>query len=69
MQGDQLSKDIISSVGNNVGRILAIMVNLFNPRKNSDWLTAQSSQRGSLSLYQCGHSATVLTLLCTGTER
>ncbi|MEG0055538.1 sugar metabolism global transcriptional regulator Mlc [Hafnia sp.] len=33
MQGDQLSKDIISSVGNNVGRILAIMVNLFNPDK------------------------------------
>ncbi|MFU0922850.1 sugar metabolism global transcriptional regulator Mlc [Kluyvera sichuanensis] len=33
MQGDLLAKDIISSIGTNVGRILAIMVNLFNPQK------------------------------------
>jgi len=32
-QGDLLAKDIITGVGNNVGRILAIMVNLFNPQK------------------------------------
>ena len=32
-QGDLLAKDIISGVGANVGRILAIMVNLFNPQK------------------------------------
>lgn len=32
-QGDLLAKDIISSIGTNVGRILAIMVNLFNPQK------------------------------------
>ena len=31
--GDLLAKDIITGVGNNVGRILAIMVNLFNPQK------------------------------------
>ena len=31
-QGDLLAKDIITGVGN-VGRILAIMVNLFNPQK------------------------------------
>lgn len=31
--GDLLAKDIISGVGTNVGRILAIMVNLFNPQK------------------------------------
>lgn len=33
MQGDLLAKDIISGVGAHVGRILAIMVNLFNPQK------------------------------------
>ncbi|MDA8495718.1 sugar metabolism global transcriptional regulator Mlc [Kluyvera georgiana] len=33
LQGDLLAKDIISSIGTNVGRILAIMVNLFNPQK------------------------------------
>lgn len=33
MQGDLLTKDIISGVGAHVGRILAIMVNLFNPQK------------------------------------
>lgn len=33
LQGDLLAKDIISSIGLNVGRILAIMVNLFNPQK------------------------------------
>jgi transcriptional regulator of PTS gene len=33
LQGDLLAKDIITGVGNNVGRILAIMVNLFNPQK------------------------------------
>ena len=32
-QGDLLARDIITGVGNNVGRILAIMVNLFNPQK------------------------------------
>jgi transcriptional regulator of PTS gene len=32
-QGDLLAKDIITGVGTNVGRILAIMVNLFNPQK------------------------------------
>lgn len=31
--GDLLAKDIISGVGTHVGRILAIMVNLFNPQK------------------------------------
>nr|WP_216663462.1 ROK family transcriptional regulator [Dickeya dadantii] len=33
LKGDQLAKDIIVDVGNNVGRITAIMVNLFNPEK------------------------------------
>ncbi|AGB78223.1 sugar metabolism global transcriptional regulator Mlc [Pseudocitrobacter corydidari] len=33
VKGDLLAKDIITSVGTNVGRILAIMVNLFNPQK------------------------------------
>ena len=33
LQGDLLARDIISGVGNHVGRILAIMVNLFNPQK------------------------------------
>lgn len=33
LQGDLLAKDIIVGVGTNVGRILAIMVNLFNPQK------------------------------------
>ncbi|MFV0263869.1 MAG: sugar metabolism global transcriptional regulator Mlc [Kluyvera sp.] len=33
LQGDLLAKDIIGSIGTNVGRILAIMVNLFNPQK------------------------------------
>lgn len=33
LAGDLLAKDIITSVGTNVGRILAIMVNLFNPQK------------------------------------
>lgn len=33
LNGDQLAKDIINDVGNNVGRIAAIMVNLFNPDK------------------------------------
>ncbi|WJY17028.1 ROK family transcriptional regulator [Pectobacteriaceae bacterium CE90] len=33
LKGDQLAKDIIIGVGNNVGRIVAIMVNLFNPDK------------------------------------
>ncbi len=32
-EGDLLAKDIITGVGTNVGRILAIMVNLFNPQK------------------------------------
>ncbi len=32
-QGDLLAKDIISGVGTHVGRIIAIMVNLFNPQK------------------------------------
>ncbi|MGC6386994.1 ROK family protein [Ewingella sp. S1.OA.A_B6] len=32
-QGDQLARDVIVSVGHSVGRILAIMVNLFNPEK------------------------------------
>lgn len=32
-QGDLLAKDIIVGVGTHVGRILAIMVNLFNPQK------------------------------------
>ena len=33
LKGDLLARDIISGVGDNVGRILAIMVNLFNPQK------------------------------------
>jgi len=33
LKGDLLAKDIIAGVGQNVGRILAIMVNLFNPQK------------------------------------
>ncbi|WP_421549936.1 sugar metabolism global transcriptional regulator Mlc [Kluyvera intermedia] len=33
LQGDLLAKDIVNSIGTNVGRILAIMVNLFNPQK------------------------------------
>lgn len=33
LHGDLLAKDIVSSIGTNVGRILAIMVNLFNPQK------------------------------------
>ncbi|AVJ17854.1 sugar metabolism global transcriptional regulator Mlc [Serratia rhizosphaerae] len=33
LTGDRLAKDIILSVGHSVGRILAIMVNLFNPEK------------------------------------
>ncbi|MGM3173229.1 ROK family transcriptional regulator [Dickeya lacustris] len=33
LQNDPLAKDIIVDVGNNVGRIAAIMVNLFNPEK------------------------------------
>lgn len=33
LQGDLLAKDIIVGVGQSVGRILAIMVNLFNPQK------------------------------------
>ncbi|PKH26591.1 transcriptional regulator [Enterobacterales bacterium CwR94] len=32
-RGDALARDIIQDVGRNVGRILAIMVNLFNPNK------------------------------------
>ena len=32
-RGDQLARDVIISVGQSVGRILAIMVNLFNPEK------------------------------------
>ena len=32
-EGDRLATDIITGVGTNVGRILAIMVNLFNPQK------------------------------------
>ncbi|HBR6861000.1 TPA: ROK family transcriptional regulator [Klebsiella aerogenes] len=32
-QGDLLARDIITGVGAHVGRILAIMVNLFNPQK------------------------------------
>jgi transcriptional regulator of PTS gene len=31
--GDTLARDIIVGIGNSVGRILAIMVNLFNPEK------------------------------------
>lgn len=33
LAGDRLAKDIITGVGHSVGRILAIMVNLFNPQK------------------------------------
>jgi len=33
LRGDLLAKDIISGVGTNVGRIIAMMVNLFNPQK------------------------------------
>ncbi|MEA1065054.1 ROK family protein [Erwinia sp. HR93] len=33
LNGDRLACDIISGVGTSVGRILAIMVNLFNPQK------------------------------------
>lgn len=33
LKGDLLARDIIAGVGTNVGRILAIMVNLFNPQK------------------------------------
>ncbi|NDJ57461.1 ROK family transcriptional regulator [Enterobacteriaceae bacterium 4M9] len=33
LQGDQLARDVIRGVGTSVGRILAIMVNLFNPQK------------------------------------
>lgn len=33
LRGDVLAKDLILGVGVNVGRILAIMVNLFNPEK------------------------------------
>lgn len=33
LRGDLLAKDIITGVGAHVGRILAIMVNLFNPQK------------------------------------
>lgn len=33
VKGDLLAQDIIAGVGTNVGRILAIMVNLFNPQK------------------------------------
>ncbi|MCG8707760.1 ROK family transcriptional regulator [Brenneria sp. 4F2] len=33
LNGDQLAKDILNDVGNNIGRIVAIMVNLFNPDK------------------------------------
>ncbi len=33
LAGDQLAKDIILGVGHSVGRIIAIMVNLFNPEK------------------------------------
>lgn len=33
LQGDLLARDIITGVGQNIGRILAIMVNLFNPQK------------------------------------
>lgn len=33
LAGDQLAKDVILGVGHSVGRILAIMVNLFNPEK------------------------------------
>ncbi|MTH46098.1 sugar metabolism global transcriptional regulator Mlc [Intestinirhabdus alba] len=33
LQGDLLARDVISGVGAHVGRILAIMVNLFNPQK------------------------------------
>jgi len=32
-RGDALARDVIIGVGQNVGRILAIMVNLFNPEK------------------------------------
>lgn len=33
LAGDQLARDIIIGVGNSVGRIVAVMVNLFNPQK------------------------------------
>ncbi|MEN5015597.1 ROK family protein [Erwinia sp. Eh17-17] len=33
LAGDQLACDVISGVGNSVGRIVAIMVNLFHPQK------------------------------------
>ena len=33
LNGDPLARDIITGIGNSVGRILAIMVNLFNPEK------------------------------------
>lgn len=33
LAGDQLACDVISGVGNSVGRIVAVMVNLFHPQK------------------------------------
>ncbi len=33
LQGDLLAKDVIMTVGHNVGRIVAMMVNIFNPEK------------------------------------
>lgn len=33
LQGDPLAKEIILDVGHNIGRIIAIMVNIFNPEK------------------------------------
>ncbi|MBP2171315.1 transcriptional regulator of PTS gene [Erwinia toletana] len=33
LAGDQLARDIIAGVGSSVGRIVAVMVNLFNPQK------------------------------------
>ncbi len=33
LAGDRLAKEIITTAGNSVGRVLAIMVNLFNPQK------------------------------------
>ncbi|MFH8134544.1 ROK family protein [Pantoea osteomyelitidis] len=32
MSGDQLARDVIASVGHHVGRILSMMVNIFNPQ-------------------------------------
>ena len=43
LAGDQLARDIILGVGHSVGRILAIMVNLFNPERS--WWARRSTAR------------------------